>query len=77
VAFGRLTLPEPFHRGVEHSGFRRLLITFDHAETAAALPRHHADPFDRMLVAQAQLEQCTLVTHDQALAPYGISMLWT
>lgn len=77
VALGRLTLPEPFHQGVEHSGFRRLLITFEHTETAAALPRHHGDPFDRMLVAQAQLEQCTLVTHDRALAPYGIPMLWT
>jgi PIN domain nuclease of toxin-antitoxin system len=64
-------------RGVDHSGFRRLAISFEHAETAAALPRHHGDPFDRMLVAQAQLEGCTLVTHDQLLAPYGIATLWT
>jgi PIN domain nuclease of toxin-antitoxin system len=77
VAMGRLTLPEPFGRGVDHSGFRRLAITFEHAEAAAALPRHHGDPFDRMLVAQAQLEECTLVTHDRALAPYDIPTLWT
>ena len=77
IAMGRLTLPEPFSQGVDHSGFRRLAITFEHAEAAAALPRHHGDPFDRMLVAQAQLEGCTLVTHDQLLKPYGIATLWT
>jgi PIN domain nuclease of toxin-antitoxin system len=77
VALGRLTLPAPFIHGVDHSGFRRLAISFEHAEAAAALPRHHGDPFDRMLVAQAQLEGCTLVTHDQALARYGVTTLWT
>jgi PIN domain nuclease of toxin-antitoxin system len=77
IAMGRLTLPEPFNVGVDHSGFRRLAISFEHAEAAAALPRHHGDPFDRMLVAQAQLEGCTLVTHDQVLAPYGVATLWT
>jgi PIN domain nuclease of toxin-antitoxin system len=77
VALGRLTLPEPFSRGADDSGFRRLAIAFEHAEAAAALPRHHADPFDRMLIAQAQLEGCTLVTHDRRLAPYGVATLWT
>jgi PIN domain nuclease of toxin-antitoxin system len=77
IALGRLTLPEPFRHGVGASGFRQLAISFEHAEAAAALPRHHADPFDRMLVAQAQFEGCTLVTHDQQLAPYGAQMLWT
>lgn len=77
VALGRLILPEPFAQGVAHSGFRRLPISFEHAEAAAALPRHHGDPFDRMLVAQAQLEGCTLVTHDQTLAEYRITTLWT
>ena len=77
MAMGRLTLPEPFSRGVDHSGFRRLAVTFEHAEVAAALPRHHGDPFDRMLVAQAQLEECTLVAHDRVLAPYNVPTLWT
>ncbi|HEX2690763.1 MAG TPA: type II toxin-antitoxin system VapC family toxin [Kofleriaceae bacterium] len=77
IAVGRLTLPEPFSRGVDHSGFRRLAISFEHAEAAAALPRYHADPFDRMLVAQAQLEGCTLVTHDQLLRSYDVATLWT
>ena len=77
IALDRLMLPEPFSHGVDHSGFRRLAITFEHAEAAAALPPHHGDPFDRMLVAQAQLEGCTLVTHDQLLKPYGVATLWT
>lgn len=77
IALGRLALPEPFSQGVDDSGFRRLAISFEHAQVAAALPRHHGDPFDRMLVAQAQLEGCTLVTHDEMLAPYGVSTLWT
>ena len=76
-ALGRLNLPEPFGRGVDHSGFQRLPIAFEHADAAAALPRHHGDPFDRMLVAQAQLEGCTLVSHDRRLEPYGAPMLWT
>jgi PIN domain nuclease of toxin-antitoxin system len=75
-ALARLTLPEPFGRGVDQSGFRRLAIAFEHAEAAASLPRHHADPFDRMLVAQAQLEGCRLVSHDRLLEPYGAPMLW-
>ena len=77
TAIGRLVLPEPFARGVDDSGFHRLAIAFEHAEAAGALPRHHADPFDRMLLAQAILEGCTLVSHDRALEPYGAAMLWT
>jgi PIN domain nuclease of toxin-antitoxin system len=77
IAMGRLTLPESFRDGVDRSGFRRLTISFEHAEAAAALPRHHGDPFDRMIVAQARLEGCPLVTHDQLLAPYGVTTLWT
>lgn len=77
MALGRLTLPEPFASGVDASGFQRLPVAFEHAEAAGALPDHHRDPFDRMLVAQAQLEGCTLVSHDRLLAPYGVPILWT
>jgi PIN domain nuclease of toxin-antitoxin system len=76
IALGRLRLPEPFAAGVEASGFQRLQIAFEHAEAAGALPRHHADPFDRMLVAQTLLEGCELVSRDRALEPYGVRMLW-
>ena len=77
IALGRLALPEPFGAGVDASGFHRLAIAFEHAEAAGALPRHHADPFDRLLVAQAMLEGCMLVSHDRALEPYSAPVLWT
>ena len=63
--------------GVEDSGFEKLKISFSHAETAAALPPHHGDPFDRMLVAQAISEGLTLVTHDRKMEDYEVSILWT
>lgn len=77
VALGRLTLPEPFARGVEGSAFVKLAITFAHADRVGHLPHHHGDPFDRLLVAQAQVEELTLVTHDRKLEPYDVDVLWT
>ena len=77
AALGRLTLPAPFHEGVSASGFDELPITIAHAEAAGALPPHHADPFDRMLIAQASLERLILVTHDPAFEPYDVKLLWT
>ena len=56
-------------------GFEPLAITFDHAREAGELPRHHADPFDRMLVAQARLEGLTLVTADPNIAHYDVAVL--
>lgn len=76
IALGRLELPESFTRGVEESGFTPLPILFSHAEAAGALPLHHRDPFDRMLVAQAREERLTLVTHDRKLEQYGVQTLW-
>lgn len=76
VSLGRLELPDTMEAGVLASGFEKLLITFSHADHAARLPLHHRDPFDRMLVAQAQVEILTLVTHDRLLEPYDIEVLW-
>lgn len=47
-------------------GFEPLSITIDHALAAAALPDHHADPFDRILIAQATVEQLAIMTSDTA-----------
>jgi PIN domain nuclease of toxin-antitoxin system len=77
IALGRLRVPDTIESGVVGSGFERLPIGFPHAETAARLPPHHADPFDRMLVAQAQIEGLTLVTHDRRLGRYEVDLLWT
>lgn len=50
-------------------------ITAAHGERAAALPLHHQDPFDRMLVAQAQTELLTLATTDHRLASYDVEII--
>ena len=76
ASLGRLELPDTIEAGVLASGFEKLLITFSHAERAAALPPHHRDPFDRMLIAQAQAEGLTLVTRDRLLQPYDVEILW-
>lgn len=56
--------------------FEELPVTGPHAIAAAALPRHHGDPFDRMLIAQAQLEGCRLVTRDRRISAYDVPLLW-
>ena len=76
IALGKLRIPEPFEDAVEQSRFTQLPIEFAHAALVATLPAHHADPFDRMLVAQALAEGLTLVTHDRKLEPYGAPILW-
>jgi PIN domain nuclease of toxin-antitoxin system len=77
ISLGRLRLADPFSTLVERSGFDQLPITFAHSERLAALPAHHADPFDRMLVVQALVEGLTLVTHDRAFEPYTVPVIWT
>ena len=76
---GRLTLPAPVEHwlpvAVRESGFRILPITVPHAIAAAVLPEHHADPFDRLLIAQAQLENLTIVTSDLAFEAYDVKIL--
>ncbi len=57
------------------NGFVELPMTAQHADYAGRLPRHHDDPFDRMLIAQAKLEQLPLVSRDSAFKEYGISLL--
>ena len=56
-------------------GIPDLPVTFRHAEIAAGLPLIHRDPFDRMLVAQAQAEGLTLVTDDSQIARYDVSLM--
>jgi PIN domain nuclease of toxin-antitoxin system len=77
-AAGRLTLPEPPLRYVRQrtlaDGVGLLAVSLDHACRAAELPRHHTDPFDRMLVAQAEIERLVLVTHDTHIRRYGVEI---
>ena len=68
------TLPAPYGLTgiVERTGFIPLPLSLLHAEQAAMLPMHHRDPFDRMLIAQAQAEGLVLVTRDAYIRRYGI-----
>jgi PIN domain nuclease of toxin-antitoxin system len=58
------------------AGFAALSITTEHAIRAGALPTHHKDPFDRMLVAQAQAENLAIVSSDPVFDRYGVRRLW-
>jgi PIN domain nuclease of toxin-antitoxin system len=74
-ALGRVDLDESpekvFPPAIESSGFRELPIAIAHALAAGALPPHHADPFDRMIVAQAQIEALAIVTADAIFEKYA------
>jgi len=63
--------PVRLAQAIEESGFLELPVRAEHAARVAELPLHHADPFDRLLVAQAAAEPLLLLTGDAALARYG------
>lgn len=75
LASKKLELPVPVSKMTAAYGFSELLITFQHIEIAAELPYHHRDPFDRLLVAQAQVERLILVTSDSKMSKYGVPVL--
>jgi PIN domain nuclease of toxin-antitoxin system len=75
-ALGKLRFAESFDILVEEVGCTMLAIDHEHAEAAAALPLHHRDPFDRMLVAQAQIEDAVLISADPALRAYDVRIEW-
>ena len=75
TAASKLRVDGGFLAGLEAAGFDVLSISGPHAEAAGALPPHHRDPFDRMLVAQAQLEDLTLVTRDPVFGRYDVRLL--
>ena len=74
-ALGKLGFSRSIVDAVSELGFEILPVTGSHAEHAGGLPRHHSDPFDRLLIAQAYLEGMVLGTQDQRMRPYGIVTL--
>jgi len=80
AALGKLKLPEPASAYVPKrmttQCIRSLPISQIHALTAGELPRHHGDPFDRMLAAQAKSEEMVLMTADASFEKYGIDIIW-
>jgi PIN domain nuclease of toxin-antitoxin system len=72
AALGKLAAdPAELLAEIEPAGFNLLPVTGEHAAAVARLPAIHADPFDRMLVAQAKTEPLLLLTNDSLLAGYG------
>lgn len=71
-ALGKLTGEGRMAEHVRDSGFAVLPISADHAITASALPLHHRDPFDRMLIGQALVEGLTVMTRDRVFGAYDV-----
>ncbi len=74
-AKGRIRLTLDLADAIEQAGFQGLPVTLANAEAAAALPPHHGDPFDRMLVAHALELAATVVSRDAMLDAYGVNRL--
>ena len=79
-ALGKLQLPvrpsDYVPSRLEQTRVIALPISHEHALRSGELPAHHRDPFDRLLVAQAQLERLPLLTSDRALATYDADFIW-
>jgi PIN domain nuclease of toxin-antitoxin system len=72
---GKLDAPTDLEDQLRRHRFESLAITIAHAYVAGSLDRHHDDPFDRMLIAQAGAEGLTLVTRDPRFAAYEVQIL--
>ena len=74
-ALGKLKAPDGLSTLLPRAGFRALGISAVHAEAAGALPPHHTDPFDRLLIAQAMQENMILLTADAQFSHYAIELV--
>ncbi|MDQ1391226.1 MAG: hypothetical protein QOF30_203 [Acidimicrobiaceae bacterium] len=74
-AAGQLEAPDDLLDALEANDFESIAITTRHALAAGQLPRHHSDPFDRMLIAQSRIEGLTLVSIDRRLSDYNVELL--
>ncbi len=73
---GKLRAAANFHQLLYEQGLSPLPVTDDHALRIAGLPFHHRDPFDRMLVAQAQAEGMSILSKDEKLHAYDVTVVW-
>ena len=80
VGIDKLHLPRPAKEyvvsGTEDAGMKMLPLHIHHALRVAELPLHHRDPFDRLLIAQAQAEGLPLMTADSNIAKYDVKIIW-
>jgi len=75
-SLGKLAVPDEYLALLLGAGVQALPVSLAHAAAIAELPWHHRDPFDRMLVAQAAIEQAALVSRDDELRAYGVTLVW-
>lgn len=75
-SLGKLDAPDGFAGLLLDAGAVPLAVSIDHARAVRSLPWHHRDPFDRLLVAQATLEDAVLVSNDERLRAYGVQVVW-
>ncbi|MFM8830153.1 MAG: type II toxin-antitoxin system VapC family toxin [Spartobacteria bacterium] len=80
ISIGKLTLKTDFSSlfpgVVSANGFHILALHFSHFEYLMTMPKHHTDPFDRIMIAQALSEDCSIVTIDPNFAKYSAKILW-
>jgi PIN domain nuclease of toxin-antitoxin system len=80
ASLGKLIFAEPLSvllpRELSSNGFHQLPIKLPHIVATATMPFHHRDPCDRLLIAQATIEQMTVASSDPAFDLYGINRLW-
>jgi PIN domain nuclease of toxin-antitoxin system len=80
IAIGKIRLSDPIELfmsdGMRNAKAFELPIRTAHAVRVASLPLHHHDPFDRLLLAQAQVESLTIVTSDRQFSAYGVPVVW-
>ncbi len=77
---GKLQLPDRFEQFIAEQLFRNnitsLPVMMSHALHVQSLPLHHRDPFDRLLIAQGQLEKMPIITTDSVFADYDVEIVW-
>jgi len=74
-SIGKIILPENMLEGLEENGFNILEITSNHVKALRELPLFHRDPFDRILIAQSQFENLTLISKDKIINQYNCNCL--
>jgi PIN domain nuclease of toxin-antitoxin system len=77
ASLGKMEAPDSLREEIHSRGLRELPPRYHHGETMRTPPAHHADPFDRMLIAQAMNEGLTIITHDEKFRSYDLRVLWT
>jgi PIN domain nuclease of toxin-antitoxin system len=75
-ALGKLVVPDDYLSLLLDAGVQPLAVSVAHAAAVVRLPPHHRDPFDRILVSQATVEAGAIVSRDDALRPYEVTLIW-